>query len=97
QADLGRTLQYLADEDRAARRRGRAAGLQAARDAFYRGDVAATIADYHAREGGLLTREDLAAFRAEVEPAHVTTFHGHHVLTSGFWWQGPVPLPVLNL
>ena len=56
QADLGRTLTYLADEDRAGPRAGRAAGLAAARDAFYRGDVAATIARYHAAEGGLLTR-----------------------------------------
>ena len=68
QADLGRTLTYLADEDRAARRGGRAAGLAAARDAFYRGDVAATIARYHAAEGGLLTQEDLAGFRVGVEP-----------------------------
>ena len=59
QADLGRTLTYLADEDRAGRRAGRAAGLAAAREAFYRGDVAATIARYHAAEGGLLTQDDL--------------------------------------
>jgi gamma-glutamyltranspeptidase/glutathione hydrolase len=97
QADLGRTLQYLADEDRAARSRGRAAGLQAARDAFYRGDVAASIADYHAREGGLLTREDLAAFRAEVEPARSSGFRGYQVWSCGFWCQGPVLLQMLQL
>jgi gamma-glutamyltranspeptidase/glutathione hydrolase len=97
QADLGRTLQYLADEDRAARRQGRVAGLEAARNAFYRGDVAATIARYHAEEGGLLTREDLAEFRVGIEPAVHTTFHGHEVWTCGFWCQGPVLLQMLNI
>jgi gamma-glutamyltranspeptidase/glutathione hydrolase len=48
QADLGRTLTHLADEDRAARRAGRSAGLAAARKAFYQGDIAAAIARYHA-------------------------------------------------
>jgi gamma-glutamyltranspeptidase/glutathione hydrolase len=97
QADLGRTLAYLADEDHAARRRGRVVGLAAARDAFYRGDVAATIARYHAEEGGLLTREDLADFRVGIEPALHTAFHGHEVWTCGFWCQGPVLLQMLNI
>ncbi len=97
QAELGRTLTYLADQDRAARRRGRAAGLQAARDAFYRGDVAETIVRYHAQEGGLLSREDLAEFRVGIEPPVRTAFHGYDVLTCGFWCQGPVLLQMLNV
>jgi gamma-glutamyltranspeptidase/glutathione hydrolase len=97
QADLGRTLQYMADEDRAARSRGRAAGLQAARDAFYRGDIAAAIARYHAEEGGLLSREDLAEFRVGIEPPLHITFHGHEVWSCGFWCQGPVLLQMLNI
>src|SRR5215472_508061 len=40
QADLGRTLQYMADEEKTASGKGRSAGLKAARDAFYRGDIA---------------------------------------------------------
>ena len=68
QADLARTLTYLADEDRAARRRGRAAGLDAARAAFYRGDVSEAIVRYHRQEGGLLSRDDLAEFRVGIEP-----------------------------
>jgi gamma-glutamyltranspeptidase/glutathione hydrolase len=35
QSDLGRTLQYMVDEEAAHGKRGRSAGLQAARDAFY--------------------------------------------------------------
>jgi gamma-glutamyltranspeptidase/glutathione hydrolase len=97
QADLGRTLTYLADEDRAGRRAGRAAGLAAARDAFYRGDVAATIAAYHAAGGGLLTREDLAGFRVGVEPPERARFRSLEVMTCGFWCQGPVFLQMLQI
>ncbi|HEV8308697.1 MAG TPA: gamma-glutamyltransferase family protein [Methylomirabilota bacterium] len=98
QADLGRTLAYMAAEDRAAAARGgRVAGLQAARDAFYRGDIAATIVRYHAQEGGLLTREDLAEFRVGVEPAVRTAFGEYEVFGCGFWCQGPVLLQMLNI
>lgn len=97
QADLARTLTYMADQDRAARRKGRLAGLQAARDAFYRGDIADTIVRYHAHEGGLLSREDLAEFRVGIEPPVRTGFQGHEILTCGFWCQGPVLLQMLNL
>src|SRR2546421_10156528 len=44
QEDLGRTLQYMADEERAHARRGRGAGLDAARAAVYRGDIGRAIA-----------------------------------------------------
>ena len=43
QTDLAGTLQYMVDQERAAAARGREAGLAAARDAFYRGDIAETI------------------------------------------------------
>ncbi len=97
QADLGRTLGYLADEDRAGRRAGRVAGLTAARDAFYRGDVAAAIARYHAAEGGLLTREDLAGFRVGVEPPARAQIGSREILTCGFWCQGPAFLQMLQI
>ncbi len=97
QTDLARTLTYLADEDRAARPSGRVAGLAAARDAFYRGDVATAIVRYHETEGGLLTREDMAGFRVGVEPAERARFGSREVLTCGFWCQGPAFLQMLQI
>ena len=97
QGDLGRTLTYLADEDRAGRRGGRAAGLAAARDAFYRGDIAAAIVRYHEAEGGLLAREDLAGFRVGIEPPVRARFGSREVVTCGFWCQGPVFLQMLQI
>ncbi len=58
QSDLARTLQYMADEEKAHASRGRAAGLEAARAAFYRGDIAQKIARYHKDNGGWMTAQD---------------------------------------
>ncbi len=97
QADLGRTIQFMADEEKAAAGRGRDAGLAAARDAFYRGDIARTIATYHRENGGLLTQQDLAEYRSEVEMPLRTTFKGTDVLSCGPWCQGPVLLQMLSM
>ena len=43
QSALAATLQHMADQEAAARGRGREVGLMAARDAFYRGDIARAI------------------------------------------------------
>ena len=51
QTDLAASLQYVADEERAAADRGREAGLEAARDAFYRGDIAKKIVAFIERTG----------------------------------------------
>jgi gamma-glutamyltranspeptidase/glutathione hydrolase len=98
QRDLARTLQHLADEEAAAAARGgRAAGLQAARDAFYRGEIARCIAEFHAASGGLLTREDLASFRVRLEAPVRARFGDYEVYACGPWCQGPVLPMTLNL
>ncbi len=97
QADLARALQFMADEERAASGRGRAAGLAAARAAFYRGDLATAMVRYHREHGGLLSEDDLARYHSEVEAPVRRTFHGIDVLTCGAWCQGPVMLQMLSL
>lgn len=97
QTDLARSLQFMADEERAASSRSRAAGLRAARDAFYRGDLAAAMVRYHREHDGWLSAEDLAAYQSEIAPAVRTSFRGIEVLTCGPWCQGPVLLQMLSL
>lgn len=98
QADLGRTLQYLADEEKkAARRKGRKAGLKAAREAFYKGDIAAQVARHIQKEGGLMRYEDFAGFRVNFEPTVKTRFEGIELHACGPWSQGPVLPMVLNM
>jgi gamma-glutamyltranspeptidase/glutathione hydrolase len=97
QADLGRSLQYLVDQERASAVKGRVAGLRAAHDAFYRGDIAASIARHQRENGGLLTAEDLASFEASVEAPCRTRFGEFDVYGCGAWSQGPMVLEALNI
>ena len=97
QADLGRTLRYMAEQEKAAAAKGRAAGLQAARNAFYRGDIARTIVAYHEANGGLLTAQDMDGFRVAIEPPVRTRFAGIDMYACGAWCQGPVLPQMLRL
>jgi gamma-glutamyltranspeptidase / glutathione hydrolase len=97
QEDLAGCLQYMADEGRAAARGGREAGLAAARDAFYRGDIARKIVAFMKQEGGLLSAEDLAGYRSPVGPPERRRFGDLEVFTCGAWCQGPVLLQTLAL
>lgn len=97
QTDLGRTIQYMADQEKAAAGKGRDAGLKAARDAFYVGDIAAAIVKYHKENDGLLTTEDLAGYESEVERPLRYTFKGTDVYSCGPWCQGPVLLQMLSM
>ncbi|MEE3094709.1 MAG: gamma-glutamyltransferase, partial [Pseudomonadota bacterium] len=64
QTDLAKSLQYMVDGETAAAGN-REAGLSAARDAFYKGDLARTIVKYHEENEGLMTAEDLAEFSCD--------------------------------
>jgi len=97
QKDLGRSLRLMVAAERATRGSGRAAALNAARQAFYRGEIADAIVRYHQANGGFLTHADLAEFRVKVEPPVSTRFHEYDVYACGPWCQGPVLPQVLNL
>jgi len=98
QSDLGRTLRYLADEEKkVARRKGRRAGLKAARDAFYKGDIARAVTKFIAKEGGPMRYEDFAEFGVKFEPTVCTRFDGIELHVCGPWSQGPVLPMALNI
>ena len=97
EAELAETIKMMVAAETASRARGRGAAIRAARDVFYKGEIAQRIADYHAREGGLMTVEDLGEFSVEIAPALKTSFGEYEVASCGFWCQGPVLLQMLNL
>lgn len=97
QSDLARSIQFMVDEERAATSKGRQAGLHAARNAFYRGDLASAIVDYHRENGGWLTADDLAGYASAIEAPVRTRFGGYDVYTCGPWCQGPVLQQMLSL
>ncbi len=94
QPALGGTLRRLAE---AGAKRERVAGIAAARERFYRGDIAAAIGAFSERWDGLLRASDLAGYRARVEPPLVTTFAGREILGQGAWTQGPVLMQALGM
>ena len=97
QSDLAASIQYMIDEERARAGDGREAGLEAARAAFYVGDIAQRIVAFHEAEGGFLTREDLATFRSRYEPAVTRRWRGFEINTCGPWCQGPMLIEALLL
>ncbi|HEV7820532.1 MAG TPA: gamma-glutamyltransferase, partial [Burkholderiales bacterium] len=94
---LGRTLQYMADVEKANKRKGRRLALRAARDAFYKGDIAAAIVKHHQKVGGLMRMEDFAEFSVKFEPTVKAKFKGIEVHACGPWSQGPVLPMALNI
>ncbi len=97
QKALGATLQHMADQEAAARHRGREAGLAAARDAFYRGDIARAIVKYQKENGGLLSADDLANYRSGFDEPVESSFGDIRLYACGPWCQGPSLLQAMNL
>jgi gamma-glutamyltranspeptidase/glutathione hydrolase len=95
--NLARTFERLMEAERRATSRGRTAGLKAAREAFYGGEIARQIAGFAQRHGGLLDADDLAAFTTKVETPVSARYRGYDVFKCGPWSQGPVFLQQLRL
>ncbi len=87
QSDLGHVIQYMMDEEKAAGG-DRRHGLRAARDAFYKGDVADIICDFHAAHGGFMTRDDMANFAVRYEAPIEIPFGNDQLFACGAWCQG---------
>lgn len=95
QKDLAHTLRMLVEAERGAT--SRAAGIGAARDRFYRGDIAAQMVRFSGAQGGWLTMQDLAEFHVAVEEPVKTTYRGYEIYACGPWCQGPVVPQTLNI
>lgn len=97
QKDLAQTFRRMAAAEAAVDSRNRVAGIDAARDEFYRGDIGKQIAEFIQAEGGSVGEEDLAEFHSEIEQPTSTSFHGIDVHVCGPWSQGPVIPQTLNI
>lgn len=94
---LARTLTRMVEAERGAKRRGRAAGIVAARDRFYKGDIAKEMVAFLQRHGAPFELSDFADFYARVEEPASTTYRGYTVYKHGFGSQGPMLLQTLNI
>ena len=77
---LASTYRRIAEESAGGSRESE---LERARELFYEGFVAAEIHAFSEAEGGLLTREDLAAWRATFEPVVSFDYRGTTVCKTG--------------
>lgn len=87
QSDLAKTIQYMIDCSEAAGG-DRDAGLRAAYDAFYKGDIAKTICDYHIAHGGFMRMEDMSAYQPRFEKPISVLYKDAEILACGAWCQG---------
>ena len=95
--DLGRTFRRLIDAEGKGKSQGREHGLAAARETFYKGEIAQIIAAHARERGGFLAAEDFANFRCKIESPVVMNYRGYDVYKCGPWSQGPVFLQQLAI
>jgi gamma-glutamyltranspeptidase/glutathione hydrolase len=99
QKDLLATLTKMVESEQAALKQGksRKQAIYAAYDRFYKGDIAQEFVRGCQEQGGLITMEDLAAWKpVEEEPTHVN-YRGVDVYKLQQWTQGPALLQALNI
>ncbi len=94
---LARVFRWMIEAERRAASDGRRAGVRAARDAFYRGEVAERMVRFCRERGGYLTMDDFEDFHVRVEPPETSHYKRYDVYTCGAWCQGPSLLQVLNI
>lgn len=95
--DLARTLKKLVEAEKSAASKGRHEALKAARDRFYKGDIAHALAAFSEANGGLFRYEDFAEYTAKVETPVSTQYRGYQVYKNPSASQGPTELIALNL
>jgi len=95
--DLARTFRKLVEAERQAASEGRVAALKAARDRFYKGDIAREMAQFSEQNGGLFRYQDFASYTAKLEEPVSIDYRGYTVYKNASASQGPTELIALNL
>ena len=95
-ANLAVTLRKLVEAEKNAAGT-RQEKLAAARDRFYKGDVADELQQWYISTGAFLRKPDLAAHRTLVEDPVTVNYRGYTVYKCGTWTQGPTLCQTLRL
>jgi gamma-glutamyltranspeptidase / glutathione hydrolase len=95
--DAARLLRKLVDAERGAAARGRHDALRAARDRFYKGDIARAMAEFSEQNGGLFRYEDFASYAVKIETPVSIDYRGYQIYKNPSASQGPTELIALNL
>jgi len=77
QAELAETLKKIRDGETKNLKQGRSKAIQAARDVFYKGEIARALDKFSKENEGLIRYEDLAEYRGRMEEPLKTTYKGY--------------------
>ncbi|PYS56638.1 MAG: gamma-glutamyltransferase, partial [Acidobacteria bacterium] len=92
-----RTLKRLVEAETQNKSKGRRAALKAARDRFYKGDIAREMAKFSEENGGLFRYEDFANYTAKVEEPVSIDYRGYQIYKNASASQGPAELFALKI
>jgi gamma-glutamyltranspeptidase/glutathione hydrolase len=96
--NMARTFRRMVAAERAAARTGgRVGGIIAARDRFYKGDIAEEMVAFLQNNDAPYTIEDFAEFFARIEAPVSVNYRGYDVYKQPFTSQGPMLLQTLNI
>ena len=99
QQDLYNTLTKMVDAEKMSLKKGksRKEAIYAASDRFYKGDIAKEFSRGSIEQGGLITEQDLAAWKVLEEAPMQVNYRGIDVYKMQQWTQGPMMLQALNM
>src|ERR1043166_6147272 len=95
--DLARTLKRLVEAEAQAKSKGRHEALKAARDRFYKGEIAREMAAFSEGNGGLFRYEDFANYTARIEEPVSIDYRGYEIYKNASASQGPAELFALRI
>ena len=95
--EAARLLKKLVEAEQQNAHQGRSEALKAARDRFYKGDIARAMAKFFEENGGLYRYEDFANYTAKVETPVSIDYRGYRVYKNPSASQGPAELFTLNM
>lgn len=97
--DLGKLIQLMIDAEQTALSKGgtRSEGIEAARNAYYRGEPSKAIASFFAENNGILTYDDMANYEGQWMPPLHTNYKGFDVYACDGWSQVPRIILFLNM
>ena len=95
--DLARTLKRLVEAETQNKAKGRHEALKAARDRFYKGDIAREMAKFSEENGGLFRYDDFASYTAKIEEPVSIDYRGYQIYKNASATQGPAELFALRI
>lgn len=94
---LARTFRRMLEAERGAVVHGRQVAIEAARDRFYKGDIAEEMVRFLKENGAPYEIEDFAEYFTRIEKPAATTYKEYTVYKQAFTSQGPMLLQTLNI